>query len=83
MEVKVLRERQDAHLVYVKCRNCQTGILAVMLVNNLGISSVGLVTDLNSDDILKFIKMEQINLDEVIEIHQVLSRQKALIDQIN
>lgn len=83
IEAKILAEKNDAHLVYIKCRNCQTAILAVILANNLGVSSVGLVTDLNSDDILKFEKSKPISCDDVIEMHQSLIKDKVLIDQLS
>lgn len=83
VEARILIEKDDAHLIYIKCRNCQTAVLAVILANNLGISSVGLVTDLSSDDILRLQKAKPISSDQVIEMHQFLTKEKVLIDQFN
>ncbi len=81
IEAKVLVEKNDAHLIYIKCRRCQSAILAIILANNLGISSVGLITDLESDEVLKFKAVKQINFDDAIEMHQTLTKDKVLIDQ--
>lgn len=82
LEAKVIEEANNAHLIYIKCRHCQAAILALIFANSLGISSVGIITDLNSDEIIKFKSAEPINCDDVIEIHQLLNRQKVLIDYL-
>lgn len=80
LEARILEEEANAHLVYIKCRSCQATVLAVIVTNNLGISSVGLITDLNGDDILKFKSAEAISCDDVLEAHQLLNKERALID---
>ena len=80
LEARILEEADNKHLVYIKCRSCQATVLAVIMTNNLGISSVGLITDLNGDDILKFKSAEAINCDDVLEVHQLLNKEHALID---
>ena len=78
-----MEERDESHLVYIKCRQCQSAVLALVSLTNLGVSSVGLVTDLSSDDVIKFKSAEPISCDEVIEAHQFLSKNQVLIDQLN
>ena len=83
IEAKVLEENQNTHLVYIKCRHCQGSILAVIAASALGISSVGLITDLSGDDVIKFKQAEPISFDDVIAGHQFLKKEKALIDYLN
>lgn len=83
LEAKVVEEVNNAHLIHIKCRHCQATILAVVFISSLGVSSVGIVTDLESDEIIKFKSAKPINCDDVIEIHQLLNRQKVLIDYLN
>jgi transcription elongation factor Elf1 len=71
-EIDVLERKEDAHLVCIKCKKCQASVIAVILANQLGVSSVGLVTDLNGYDILKFKNQSAVSFDDVIEIHQML-----------
>ncbi|MFA5021567.1 MAG: hypothetical protein WC508_00590 [Patescibacteria group bacterium] len=80
LEAKVLEEGDNAHLIYIKCKVCRAAILALIITNSLGVSSLGLITDLDTDDVLKFRSAKPISCDDVIEIHQLLSKQKVLID---
>ena len=83
VEAKVLEERDTAHLIYITCKHCHSAILALIVANNLGISSVGLITDLTSQDVLKFKSAKAINCDDVIELHQFLVKEKALINYLD
>lgn len=71
-EVRLLEEKNDTHLVYIKCRKCQTSVVAVILANHFGVSSMGLVTDLNSEDVLKFKEREPVTVNDVIDVHTSL-----------
>ena len=83
VEAKILADKADAHLIHIQCRNCQTAVLAVVSVSNLGISSVGLVTDLSFADAVKFKDKLSVNCDDVIAVHKTLTQDKVLIDQLN
>ena len=83
LEAKILDEAEANHLVHVKCRNCQSAIVAVLLTNQLGVSSIGLITDLSSEDVLRFKNNAPISADEVIEAHEFIVKEKVLIDKIN
>ena len=82
LEAKILQEGDTTHLVHVKCQYCHSAILALIVVNNLGVSSVGLVTDLHHDDVLKFSEGKAISIDDVLEVHQELNNQKVFIDYL-
>src|SRR3989338_5904797 len=82
LEAHVLAEKSDAHLVLIRCRTCQTAVLAVIMSSSVGVSSVGLITDLSSDDVMKFQDAAPVTTDDVIELHQLLTREKALIDKL-
>ena len=83
LEARILEEGDSAHLVYISCRDCRSAILAVIVANNLGISSLGLITDMSLDDVLNFKSKKPINVDDVIEVHQFLSKERVSIDQLD
>jgi hypothetical protein len=83
LEAKVLEEGKSSHLLYVKCRNCQSAVLALVVSSNLGLTSVGLITDLNSDEVLKFKDSKSVNYDEILEFHQFINKEKALINHLD
>jgi hypothetical protein len=69
---KVLEERDDAHLVHIQCQKCSSFIVALVLANAMGVSTVGLITDLTSDDVSKFTSTARISANEVIDLYQTL-----------
>ena len=83
LEAKVLQEGKNSHLLHIKCRHCKSSILALIVSNNLGLNSIGLITDLSSDDVVKFKKDKVITHDDIIELHQSISKEKALIDYLD
>jgi len=78
LSAKVLEERDDAHLIHIECRKCGSLIVALVLTGGLGISSVGLVTDLTSDDVLRFKDSDGITPNDVIELHEVMQSTEML-----
>ncbi len=71
-EATVLEEHEDTHLMHVVCRRCSSSILILMLTGELGVSSVGLVTDLTGDDVIQLKSQERLTADDVLEIHVLL-----------
>lgn len=82
MMAKILEERDDAHLMHVECRKCGSSIVALVLAGGLGISSVGLITDLTSEDVLKFKNTRDVRSDDVIELHEILERGASFLDKL-
>lgn len=78
MQAEILEERDDAHLIHTECRKCSSSIIALVLTGGLGISSVGLVTDLASDEVLRFRASDSVRDDEVLQLHTFLFSSTAL-----
>lgn len=78
LQAQVVSEREGAHLIHIKCRQCFSSILALILANNFGISSVGLITDLDSLEVVKFKESSPLSAQEVLEIEEVISQQDNL-----
>lgn len=72
-EARPLGEDGDTRLFHVRCRKCGNSILALVLVNPGGVSSVGLVTDLTFDDVMRFRKEKPLGPDDVLKTHEWLS----------
>lgn len=69
MQARILAREGETHLLHVVCRKCHNSILALVVVNDIGASSVGLLTDLSFEDVMHFRFSESITLDDVIETH--------------
>ena len=76
MEAKVLGEKEDGHLLHIRCKKCWNSILALVMVSNAGVSSVGLVTDLTFEDVVKLReKPAEVTVDDVIAVHEILENE--------
>lgn len=82
VSAKVIEQRAESHLVHVTCSNCQKSILAVVVENMLGTSSVGMVTDLSSEDVLRFRHGRPITADEVLDAHDFFNQQPSLLEHL-
>jgi len=82
MEARVLEESESASLIYIRCRNCQSSILALVLNNAMGISSVGLVTDLGPEEVLKYRISGEVNEDSILESYQLLQKTDDVLELV-
>jgi hypothetical protein len=73
MHAQVIGEEGETHLLYIRCRKCASSILALVLVNEIGVSSVGLVTDLTLEDVVHFRHARRLSIDDVLRTHEWLS----------
>ena len=80
LKARISEEGENTQLIYIQCQHCQSAILVLIVAGSLGITSIGLVTDLSSEDVLKFKAAKPINCDDVIKIYQFLNEEKVLID---
>lgn len=72
MEANLLGEEGETRLLHVQCRKCHHSILALVLVNQVGASSVGLLTDLTYEDVVKFRGNRAVTINDVIDVHRAL-----------
>jgi len=78
VEAKILEEKDNNYLIYLKCKKCQSSIITLATHNGMGINSVGLVVDLTVEDVLKFKDFPVINSDDVILTYQFLEEKQIV-----
>ncbi|MBU1349090.1 hypothetical protein KJ781_03405 [Patescibacteria group bacterium] len=71
-EVRLLGERGSTRLFHCSCRSCGHAMLAVILESQGAVSSVGLVTDLEVQDAMRFRGAAPISADDCVLAHQML-----------
>lgn len=81
-EARVLGEKEDSHLLHIQCGNCANAIIALVLISSVGVSSVGLVTDLAFDEVHRFKERPPISTDDVIETHHLLKDEASLFRRL-
>lgn len=74
-ETRVLGEKEDSHLLHIRCGNCQNAILALVLISAVGVSSVGVATDLDFDEVDRFKAAPAVSTDDVIDCHTWLQQE--------
>ncbi|MDD5567258.1 MAG: hypothetical protein PHH01_03630 [Patescibacteria group bacterium] len=83
LSAKILEERDDAHLIHIQCRKCGSSIVALVLASGVGISSVGLITDLSGDDALRFKNNPTISSDDVLQLYDFLQKDFDIIKHLS
>ncbi len=67
---RLLAKSETAGLIHITCQQCASSFVAMVLVLGQGLSSVGMVTDLNYEDIERLHKAASFTVDEIIEGYQ-------------
>lgn len=74
-EVRLLSEKNSTRLFHCTCRSCGHAMLAIILETQGSVSSVGLMTDLEAQDALRFRDCEALSADDCIAAHRVLEEE--------
>jgi hypothetical protein len=70
---RLFAQFQAARLVHITCGKCQSFFVAMIASLGQGLSSVGMITDLNYEDAKNLYLAEPITIDELIEGYQCLN----------
>lgn len=65
-DLQVLDEEDGAQLVHVTCHTCKNAILAYIVESGLGLSSVGMLTDLTVLDVMRMQDKSPLSDDDMI-----------------
>lgn len=76
--VTVLDEHDSGHLVHITCSQCHNSILAMVLLSAMGMSSIGIITDLSAKDASRVEKKPPISEDFLLGFHQMLKQSNKL-----
>lgn len=74
-QASIVEEKQDAQLVHITCRKCHSSMVALLVNGQLGLTSIGLITDLSSDDVEKFKDAHPLTEEDVFRAFEELSSQ--------
>jgi len=75
MMARTLGTQGETKLMHIKCHKCQNTFLALVLVNQVGASSVGLLTDLAYEDVMRFRSNTDVSVNDVISVHEGLFKE--------
>ena len=66
-------------MFYIKCHKCSGSIILLILSSGPLISSVGIITDLNEVEIMKFQKSKKIQEEDILNLHQLIKAKNFCI----
>ncbi|MDO8617568.1 MAG: hypothetical protein Q7N87_01600 [Candidatus Uhrbacteria bacterium] len=81
-KIHLVGERGNVRLFHCTCDGCGHAMLAIILESSGGLSSLGLVTDLEAKDALRFQKFPIINADECVGWHEILEGQSREVCRV-
>ena len=67
-------EQDSSRLLHITCNKCQSHFVAMIVIAGQGLSSVGMITDLNYEDALRLYRQSAVSLDEIINYHEFLKK---------
>jgi hypothetical protein len=74
MSARVLAEMSQGTLMHITCRNCRHAVVTLVMMSPQGMSSFGFITDAAAEDMLRTLGAEPVHVDDVIEVHQQLTK---------
>ena len=75
--INIIEDDADAQLLHVTCETCENAILVLIVVSEIGVSSVGMLTDLHAGDVTRFRKKTPIDEDDMLRFYAVLHSKKG------
>lgn len=76
-EVRLVGEKGTTRLFHCTCTSCGHAMLAIILEAQGSVSSLGLMTDLEAKDALRFQDSSPISADDCIAAHRLLEEQSG------
>lgn len=68
----ILDDNKEANLVYLKCQNCSSSVVALLYLNGFGVNTIGLVTDLSGSDVMRIKNKKKVTADNIIDLYNKL-----------
>ena len=74
-DIRIVDTYDNVHLLHLTCGTCAHALLSIFAVSQMGMSSVGMATDLSALDAERVLDTEPIHEDEVLSFHALLSKE--------
>lgn len=73
--IRMIGEQGPTRLFHLTCQSCAHAVLAVILENQNGVSSLGMVTDLEAQEAIRFQDADPISADDCLDARDILEKQ--------
>ena len=72
LQAQLLGTEGTTHIWYVSCAVCRHALMVAVLVTDGGVNSVGIVTDLQAEELAKYQDMSPVSADDCLLLHASL-----------
>jgi transcription elongation factor Elf1 len=79
VKARILEEGETNRLVYLTCSHCQSSIIMLISLGIFGVDSIGLLTDLIPQEVLKFKDQSIVKTNDLIDLHNFLLDDRLMI----
>ncbi len=76
--ILVLEDSDRKKTLHVTCRSCNVSSLVFISSGKMGIVSLGMLTDLTTEEARLIFKGEAVSTDQVIDVHEYLKNTKEV-----
>lgn len=73
-DVKLIKKNEGAITLHLKCKQCRSSLMMLIMTGALGITSISAMTDMAEDDVEKVSGRKCISYDDVLEMHEFLKK---------
>ena len=80
-DIRLIEEQASGHLLHIQCKNCKSCIVVLVSVGEQSINLIGILTDLGSEEVGKYLQRGPLSADDIIGLHEKL-RDEDFIKQI-
>lgn len=77
-KILVLEENNNKTTLHVTCGSCKISSLIFISSGKMGIVSLGMLTDLTTEEAREIFKGEAVSADQVIDVHEYLKNFKGV-----
>lgn len=81
--IAVFAEFDTVHAVHTTCSKCHSSFMAMIMAMGQGMSTVGMVTDLNLADAKRLFNQNALTLDDTIEAFEQMQSEQFLHKLLN
>jgi hypothetical protein len=72
-DINLVDEHEDGHLLHIRCKLCSGSVLVFVNLSDHGANVIGVLTDLQSEEVGKVISRGSLNADDFLEIYQKIN----------
>ena len=81
-DINLVEEREDGHLLHMQCKLCSGSLLVFVNLSDQGANVIGVLTDLQSQEVSTMIDRGALTPDDFLEIYQNVNSDKFVKDLI-